>query len=143
MMAIAAAAGTTLTGIDTNVVLRAVLGDDLVQSAMAARLFRDLTTTHRGFITQLTLAETYWVLNRAKRLARETCLAVIRGLIETEVLEFEDGETVVRALTLAEDGADFADALIQGTMEIFGTTETVTFDRDAAERLGWRLLADS
>ena len=141
--AAATAAGPTLTGIDTNVVLRAILGDDLVQSAMAARLFRDLTPTHRGFITQLTLAETYWVLNRAKRIARETCLAVIRGLIETEVLEFEDGETIVRALTLAEDGADFADALIQGTMELFGTSETVTFDRDAAERLGWRLLADS
>jgi len=139
----AAAAGATLTGIDTNVVLRAVLGDDPVQSAMAARLFRDLTATHRGFITQLTLAETYWVLNRAKRLAPGTCLAVIRGLIETEVLDFEDGETVVRALTLAEDGADFADALIQGTMELVGASETVTFDRDAAERLGWRLLADN
>jgi len=145
MMATAAAtaSGVSLIGIDTNVILRAILGDDPVQSAKAVRLFRDLTPTHRGFITQLTLAETYWVLNRAKRLARETCLDVIRGLVETEVLEFEDGETVVRALTLAEDGADFADALIQGTMELFGTTETVTFDRDAAERLGWRLLADS
>ena len=148
MMATAAAraakaSGVSLIGIDTNVILRAILGDDPVQSAMAVRLFRDLTPTHRGFITQLTLAETYWVLNRAKRLARETCLDVIRGLVETEVLEFEDGETVVRALTLAEDGADFADALIQGTMELFGTTETVTFDRDAAERLGWRLLVDS
>ena len=139
----ATASGVSLIGIDTNVILRAILGDDPVQSAMAVRLFRDLTPTHRGFITQLTLAETYWVLNRAKRLARETCLDVIRGLVETEVLEFEDGETVVRALTLAEDGADFADALIQGTMELFGTTETVTFDRDAAERLGWRLLVDS
>ena len=48
----------------------------------------------------------------------------------------------MRALTLAEEGADFADALIQGNMELIGADETVTFDRDAAARLGWRLLAD-
>ena len=132
----------TMIGIDTNVVLRAVLRDDPHQSAIAARLFRELTASRRGFITQVTLAETYWVMARAKRLSRDTCLAVIRSLVETEVLEFDDGETVVRALTLAEEGADFADALIQATAELFGADETVTFDRDAAARLGWRLLAD-
>ena len=104
----------TMIGIDTNVVLRAVLRDDPQQSAIAARLFRELTPSRRGFVTRVTLAETYWVMARAKRLSRDTCLAVIRSLVETEVLEFDDGETVVRALTLAEEGADFADALIQG-----------------------------
>jgi predicted nucleic-acid-binding protein len=130
-----------LVCIDTNVVLRAVLTDDPDQSAVAARLFRELTPERRGFITQVTLAETYWVMSRAKRLSRDTCLAVIRSLVETEVLEFEDGETVVRALTLAEEGADFADALIHASSECFGADETVTFDRHAAETLGWRLLS--
>lgn len=133
----------TMIGIDTNVVLRAVLRDDPLQSPAAAELFRGLTPERRGFITQVTLAETYWVLSRSKRLSRDTCLAVIRSLVETEVLEFDDDESVVRALTLAEEGADFADALIEATMEMFGVDETVTFDRDAAERLGWRLLTDA
>lgn len=136
-------ADSRLTCIDTNVILRAVLGDDPVQSPLARMLFRSLTPARQGFITQVALAETYWVLSRSKRMPRLTCLAVIRRLVETEVLEFDDGETVVRALTLAEEGADFADALIQGTMELFGADETVTFDLDAAERLGWRLLADA
>lgn len=129
-----------LTGIDTNVLLRVLLQDDPVQGPIAARFFRELGTDSPGFITQVTLAETYWVLARAKRLPRATCLAVIRRLVETEVLEFDDGESVVRALSLAEAGADFADALIQGAMELFGVDETVTFDRAAAERLGWTLL---
>ncbi len=129
-----------LTGIDTNVLLRVLLQDDPVQGPIAARFFRELGTGSPGFITQVTLAETYWVLARAKRLPRATCLAVIRRLVETEVLEFDDGEGVVRALSLAEAGADFADALIQGAMELFGVDETVTFDRAAAERLGWTLL---
>lgn len=134
-------AGPPLTGIDTNVVLRAVLGDDPVQSPVASAFFRGLTREAPGFITQITLAETYWVLSRAKSIARADCLAIIRSLVETEVLEFDDGEGVVRALTLAEEGADFSDALIQGAMELFGAAETVTFDRDAADRLGWRRLS--
>lgn len=129
-----------LTGIDTNVLLRVLLQDDPVQGPIAARFLRELGTGSPGFITQVTLAEIYWVLARAKRLPRATCLAVIRRLVETEVLEFDDGEGVVRALSLAEAGADFADALIQGAMELFGVDETVTFDRAAAERLGWTLL---
>jgi predicted nucleic-acid-binding protein len=132
-----------LTGVDTNVILRAILDDDPGQSPAAKSFFRALTREAPGFITQVALAETYWVLARVDRLSRHACLAIIRSLVETEVLEFDDGESVVRALTLAEEGADFADALIQGTMELFGADETVTFDRDAAQRLGWRLLADA
>lgn len=128
------------TGIDTNVLLRVLLQDDPMQGPIAARVFRGLTPQSPGFVTQVTLAETYWVLSRAKRLPRATCLAVIRRLVETESLEFDDGEGVVRALSLAEAGADFADALIQGAMALFGVNETVTFDRRAAERLGWTLL---
>ncbi|MEV1129951.1 type II toxin-antitoxin system VapC family toxin [Agromyces sp. NPDC049794] len=121
-------------------ILRAVLDDDPVQSPEAKHLFRELTSETPGFITQVSLVETYWVLARSIRMPRTTCLAVIRALVETEVLEFDDGESVVRALTLAEEGADFADALIEGTMDLFGVTETVTFDRSAADRLGWRIL---
>ncbi|MFT3797576.1 PIN domain-containing protein [Microbacterium sp.] len=132
---------TSLTGIDTNVILRYVLHDDDAQYAAAAAFLEALTPDHRGFMTEVSLVEVYWVLSRSVRLPRTQCLAILRSLIYTEALEFDDGEGVVRALALAEEGADFADALIEGTMGLFGTNETVTFDRDAAERLGWRLLA--
>ncbi len=52
-------------------------------------------------------------------------------------------EGLVRALDLAEGGADFGDALVQGAVELFGVRETVTFDRAAARELGWRLLGSS
>jgi len=132
--------GSRLIGIDTNVILRYVLNDDPEQYAIAVRLFESLTPERLGFVTQVSLVEVYWVLSRSMKLPRAKCLAVIRGLVETRTLEFDDGESVVRALALAEEGADFADALIQGTMELFGADETVTFDRAASARLGWRLL---
>lgn len=132
--------GSELVGIDTTVVLRAVLEDDPVQTPLAQALLSSLTPERPGFLTQVTLVETYWVLSRSMKLPRAKCLAVIRGLAEADVIEFDDGEGVVRALARAEDGADFADGLIQGAMELFGTTEIVTFDRAASERMGWRLL---
>lgn len=131
-----------MIGIDSNVLVRAFAEDEDDPSGRAARAFLSaLEPEDPGFITQVTMAELYWVLSRSYRFDRESCLKVIRGLVRTESLEFDDGEGVVRALTRAEDGADFGDALIQGAMELFGVDETVTFDRSAARRLGWRLLA--
>lgn len=131
-----------MIGIDTSVLVRAVAEqDDAVAAAAARDLLSSLTIDDPGFITQVTMAELYWVLSRSYGYDRTSCLAVVQGLVRTQSLEFDDGEGVVRALHLAEGGADFADALIQGTMEQFGAHETVTFDRSAARRLGWRLLA--
>lgn len=129
-----------MIGIDTNVLVRYLVRDDEQQHREAAAVLEALTEAAPGFVTQVTLAELYWVLARSYRYPTETCLQIIRRLVHTATLELDDGEGVIRALTLAEAGADFADALIQGAMELFGVRETVTFDRAAARRLGWRLL---
>lgn len=131
---------TGLVGIDTNVLLRAMLDDDEKQSPIAQDALNSLTAETPGFVTMVTLVEMYWVLTRKGGYDKESTLALFRGLVESDSLEFDDGEGVVRALALAYEGADFADALIHVTMELFGTTETVTFDRRASDRLGWRLL---
>lgn len=129
-----------MLGIDTNVLVRALVDVDHPHHGPAKEVLAGLTEDEPGFITQITLAELYWVMAKSLDVDRETRLEVIRGLVETPSLEFDDGEGVVRALSLAEAGADFPDALIQGAMELFGIDETVTFDRAASKRLGWRLL---
>jgi predicted nucleic-acid-binding protein len=128
-----------MIGLDANVLIRYVVRDDPEQTRVAASILESLSTERPGFITHLALAEFDWVLNRTYRQPKEIRLALIRGLIETEAMEFEDGESVVRALALAEAGADFADALIAASMELFGVSDGVTFDRKAARILGWRL----
>lgn len=85
-------------GLDTNVILRVLLDDDPVQSALARQVFLELSPQRPGFITSVTLAEVYWNLSRRQGLTRADCLAVVRRLVETEALEFDDGEGVVRAL---------------------------------------------
>jgi predicted nucleic-acid-binding protein len=129
-------------GLDTNVIARYVLNDDDAQFAAAQALFASLSVTRPGFITQVALVELYWIMRQRYKVPRGACLAAIYKLVEMRQLEFEDAESVVRALALAEDGADFADALIAVSGELFGVTETVTFDRAAATRLGWRALSN-
>lgn len=129
-----------MLGIDTNVLVRALADVDHPHHAPAKEVLAGLTEHEPGFITQITLAELYWVMTKSLGIDREMRLRVIRGLIETPSLEFDDGEGVVRALSLAEAGADFPDALIQGALELFGIDEMVTFDKAASKRLGWRLL---
>lgn len=129
-----------LTGIDTNVLLRYLTRDDAAQHAAAERFLLSLTEDSPGFITQVTLVEVYRTLTRSFRYDKGKTLTVIRGLLESTTLEFEDGEGVILALHLAEEGADFADALIHQTAQQFGASTTVTFDRKAADTLGWTLL---
>nr|WP_274638466.1 type II toxin-antitoxin system VapC family toxin [Microbacterium bovistercoris] len=126
---------------DANVLARYFLRDDDVQLPIARRLMTSLTIERPGMVSHVTLVELDWLLGRGYKISKEMRLAAVRALVEAEEIEFEDGEGVVRALTLAEEGADFADALIATTMEQFGVGEIVTFDRAAADRLGWRLPA--
>lgn len=126
--------------LDTNILLRAFFDDDPVQSALARDLLSSLSPERPGFITFITLTEMYWVMGSAHRIPKSTCLEVMRRLASISVLEFEDGEGFVQAITLAEEGADFADALIHVTAQQLMADEVVTFDRKAASRLGWRLL---
>lgn len=114
--------------------------DDEHHHLLAASALGELTEEAPGFVTQVTMAEFYWVLSRGYRYPPETCLSTIHTLLTTSCLEFDDGEAIVRALTLAEDGADFADALIESVMETYGVAQTLTFDRRAASSLRWRLL---
>lgn len=129
-----------MIGLDTNVLVRFLVQDNEVESRLAARALTGLTPDSPGFVTQVTLVELHWVLFRSYGYSRETCLDIMQQLVASPSLEFDDAEGVVRALTLAQDGADFADALIEAAMELFGVTHTVTFDRRAARVLEWEDL---
>lgn len=129
-----------MTGLDTNILLRAFVSDGDPHESAAIDLLRNLSRERPGFIAQATLVEFYWTLRRAYRIPKAECLRIIHRLTASPVLEFDDGERVMRALILAEEGADFPDALIHTTFEQFQCGEAATFDRKAALRFGWRLV---
>jgi predicted nucleic-acid-binding protein len=129
-----------MIGLDTNVVVRFAVQDDPKQSKAARAVFARLTAEEPGFISLLVLVELFWVLRRSYGLATEAIHEFLEHLMDAPELEVEDEESVTRALALAREGAEFADALIGETARLYGCSEVVTFDRRAARTLGWRQL---
>ncbi len=132
-----------MIAVDTNVLLRWLLGDDPGKKAAADEFFAGLTASDPGFVHSVTMAELCWVLRTAYGLPKGRVLDVLEGLLSTEELEFDDGEGMWQALLHARAGADYPDALIAETARQFGCSEVVTFDRKSARLLGMRLLDGS
>jgi predicted nucleic-acid-binding protein len=128
-------------GLDTSVLLRWVLDDVPEQAELAGAFMSTLTPERPGFVTEVTVMEMAWVLRSGYGFTPSDVLGVLEALLRSEVLEFDDGESVWEAVVHARTGADLNDALIAETFRLYGCSEASTFDRDAARRFGWRLLS--
>lgn len=121
-------------GIDTNVLLRYVMQDDERQSRLAAKLIESLDTGNPGFISLVSLAEFYWVLDHTYKLSSDQIIIALEGLVTSDSLILEDETRVQRALDLYRNGgADFDDCLIAETASIAGCRTIFTFDKSTAK----------
>ena len=130
-----------MIGLDSNVLLRHLVQDDPEQARLASAVLGELTAEEPGFVSLVALAEVAWVLRQGYKLPKPVVLDHLENLLSTKELEFEDAETVWTAVMQGRDGADFADALIADTAQLWGCEDVVTFDRRAADTLGMRLLS--
>jgi predicted nucleic-acid-binding protein len=103
--------------IDTNVLLRYVLQDDVDQARRATHLF---TTSDSILIHNVVLTEAVWVLTGPKyRTSRGDVVLFVESLIEEPNVRFEDNQVVWQSIQLFKRAprrqgkqADFADVLI-------------------------------
>ena len=132
-----------MIGLDTNVLVRYLVGDDAKQSAVAREVMAGLSQDNPGYLTSVVLAELSWVLARAYKEPRARIADSIEGLLRSNDLTIENRDASFRALALYRAGksVDFADALIAMVSALAGANETVTFDRKAALEGHMRLLA--
>ena len=110
-----------MIAIDTNVLLRYLLNDDIEQSPKAKKI---ITGIDKILLTDIVIIETVWTLKGKKyKLDKEHIIETIYKLFEEPNIVFEDGQTIWRALgdyTNAQavkvgnklKEADFPDALI-------------------------------
>ena len=128
-----------MIGIDTNVLLRAILDDDPGQSPAARSLIEAAKAVGEVIrVDRLVLAEAAWTLARRYRYTREQLIEVVEALLAAPELRLEDGRAVADALAAFRgDGLDFADALIGACNRRAGCTTTYTFDRGAAASSGY------
>lgn len=129
-----------MIGLDTNVLVRYLVQDDLAQSAAASSLLRSFSADAPGFISLTVLVETFWVLKRAYKLNHQEISSVFADLVSSEGVVVEKPDLIRKAARRAAEGFDFADAVIALDGQGQQCKYTATFDSKAAELQGMRLL---
>jgi predicted nucleic-acid-binding protein len=121
--------------------VRFLVRDDEEQAKRAKALIDGWTDASPGFVSTAVAVELHWVLRRSYGYSAPIAIDVFRRLVGMPQVRFQDPDVVRRALDSAEQGADFADAVIAQTAVAAGCLGTVTFDRAAARAAGMTLLA--
>lgn len=133
-----------MIGLDTNVIVRLLTGDDPEQQQIAKEfLARSCSQANPARINRIVMVETVWVLERTYRYERDQIAGAIEDVLHTAEFQVEDRDAVEAALELYREGAGFSDALIaQTSIENDSETKIVTFDADAAKKIpSFQLLA--
>ena len=96
-----------MIAIDTNVVVRYLVGDDREQFARA----RSVIETQPVFVCMTVVLEVEWVLRAIYRLARPAILHALRSFAALPTVAVEDPAILTQALDWSGQGMEFADAL--------------------------------
>lgn len=131
-----------MIGLDTNVLVRYIMQDDVRQSSLATKLIEGLSVDAPGFITLVSVIELTWVLESAFELNRSQIVEVFQRIMSVDVFKVDRVGIVASALRIyANSKADCADCLIERISAHAGCAQTMTFDRHAAKTGGMILIA--
>lgn len=113
--------------VDTNVLVRAVIGDDARQAKLAAKL---LTEADLVAVALPCLCEFVWVLRRVYGFTPADVAAAIRALLDAANTE-TNRPAAEAGLAVLEAGGDFADGVIAFEGQWLGGETFVSFDKAA------------
>jgi len=129
-----------MIAIDTNLIVRYLMGDDSQQSRRAGEVINGETV----FVPITVVLEVEWVLRSIYRMSRLVCVKAIRGFAGLPTVIIDDAAIVSEALDLFSHGMDFADAL--HLLKAQHCEKFVTFDRQmikAAHSAGHQFVQDA
>jgi predicted nucleic-acid-binding protein len=117
-----------MLAVDTNVLVRALTGDDAAQSPMAEAFIRDHAPV---WISHVVLVETVWVLESVYECGRPQLIEAMTRIIDNRELSLEEPGVVRAALALfqAKGRVNFEDCLILELARSSGHLPLATFDR--------------
>lgn len=129
--------------LDTNVLVRLLVNDDLAQTQAARRLVRQhVERSEMLFIPATVALELEWVLRSRYKFGKKHVLAAFSTALASVELEFEAEEALEQALVHYEDGAaDLADCFHLALARKRGGLPFWTFDVGASRGEGAQLLA--
>ena len=116
---------------DTNVLVRAITGDDERQSKLAQA---ELERADIVAVALPSLCELVWVLSQGYKIASDDIALAVRTL--TSAANVVVNRPAIEAgLALLDAGGDFADGVIAYEGNWLGGETLVSFDKEAVKRL--------
>jgi predicted nucleic-acid-binding protein len=130
-----------MIGIDTNILVRYLVQDEIEQARKATRFIEnECTLDEPGFINRIVLCELVWVLETAYGYPRESVAIALEKILRTSQFVIEDGAEARASFREYQEGADFADSFIAAVNRRLSCRHTVTLDRKASRRSGFAVL---
>jgi predicted nucleic-acid-binding protein len=128
-------------GLDTNVLIRYATLDDPSQAAIAEQVIESLSPENPGYVSQIALVESVWVLRRLFDADDASISVFVERLLGSRDLVVENSDAARRALLETRGGLEFTDAVLAQAGLAAGCDHTVTFDKRAARVEGMRLAS--
>lgn len=131
-----------MAGLDTNILVRWLVGDDERQSRQVESLLRSRIAQQEPlFVPCTVILELEWVLRSRYGFDKPAILLALNAVLDTRELEIQSEPAVERALHLFRQGAaDFADCLHAGLCTDARHAPMLTFDAKAARRADVQLV---
>jgi predicted nucleic-acid-binding protein len=126
-----------MRAVDTNVLVRIIVRDDLDQAEAADRFVQN-----GAWVSILAVAETTWVLSSVYGLGSRELAAAVGMLLEHKDLTLQDADAVTAAVGLfrSRPALSFSDCLMLQVARKAGHLPLGTFDRDLAKADGAQRL---
>ncbi len=124
-----------MKGIDTNILVRFLVGDDEPQAKTVYNIFRKAESNkHELFVPLLVILELIWVLESAYEVSREDILDSISELLLMPILKFQH-QSALQLFTQSARGNSFdlSDLLIACCTQEHGCETVLTFDKKASK----------
>lgn len=118
-----------MRAVDTNVIARALMRDDPVQTVLA-----DDVLATEAFVPITVVLEAGWLLGSRYRLSRSDVATALRALLDMPNVAVESPTAVAWALSRFAEGGDLADLI--HLVSARGASAFLTFDRSIAEVAG-------
>ena len=126
-----------MTALDTNVIVRYLVGDDPEQAEASRALLEGLTPDDPGFVCREVMIEVAWVLERGYGFTRPQVADALMGLTASDSLVVESSDdAAAAAYRYRRGGAGFSDLMILAATERAGAAPLHTFDRRLAREPG-------
>lgn len=131
-----------MVSLDTNVLVRFIVKDDVVQSRLAVGLINKTKASgHLALVTTLVVLECEWVLRSAYQFSKAEIISVLVSLLEAGEVRLENDPELARALELwSHSKANFANCLILAHSRTLGCSTMYTFDKRASKLASCSLL---